>query len=64
MIKMDGFFIGVTKKIILTIIAVAITTFGTITYELYKSSGIGMLVTFVGLFLFFWTTFLYHPNIR
>lgn len=61
---MDGFFIGVTKKVILIMIAAVVTTYGMIMYESYKSSEMVMLVIFAGLFLFFWTTFLYHPNIK
>lgn len=57
---MDGLFIGATKKIVLALIAAVVSTYGMIMYE---SSGIGMLVIFAGSFLFFWTIFLYHPNI-
>lgn len=61
---MYKFYIGAAKKIILIMIGAVVTMYGMIIDESSKPSVIGMLVVVVGIFLFFWTTFLYHPNIE
>ena len=61
---MDKFIIGTIKKIALIIIAAAFTASGMIVIisQPYNLMFMGMIVFMAGLFLFFWTTFLYCPS--
>lgn len=61
---MDNFSTGVIKKIVSITLAALITISGLIIAESDVLSVIGVALFIVGLFLFFWTLFLYNPNIK